>query len=208
MKRHRDEEFFKKNIAALYGDLYLFARAMTDDALSAQDITQNTMETAWRNLHKLRSRRQIRSWVFHIAKEETDKCLSGKRRADLSFEEVEAELNPELLIEESADILKTLLEREQSDQIIAALNLLSPRYQSVVKLWAMGSLSQREIAKVMGMNRSTTRICLRRGLKAFRKAYASLNYESAESVKPQVQKREIRRKDEEQKAEEQPEIPC
>ena len=98
------------------------------------------------------------SWVFHIAKEETDKCLSGKRRADLSFEEVEAELNPELLIEESADILKTLLEREQSDQIIAALNLLSPRYQSVVKLWAMGSLSQREIAKVMGMNRSTTRI--------------------------------------------------
>ncbi|MFR8250608.1 MAG: RNA polymerase sigma factor [Anaerovoracaceae bacterium] len=208
MKRHRDEEFFKKNIAALYGDVYRFARAMTDDALSAQDITQNTMETAWRNLHKLRSRRQIRSWVFHIAKEETDKCLSGKRRADLSFEEVEAELNPELLIEESADILKTLLEREQSDQIIAALNLLSPRYQSVVKLWAMGSLSQREIAKVMGMNRSTTRICLRRGLKAFRKAYASLNYESAESVKPQVQKREIRRKDEEQKAEEQPEIPC
>ena len=208
MKRHRDEEFFKKNIAALYGDVYRFARAMTDDALSAQDITQNTMETAWRNLHKLRSRRQIRSWVFHIAKEETDKCLSGKRRADLSFEEVEAELNPELLIEESADILKTLLEREQSDQIIAALNLLSPRYQSVVKLWAMGSLSQREIAKVMGMNRSTTRICLRRGLKAFRKAYASLNYESAESVKPQVQKREIRRKDEEQKAEEQPELPC
>ena len=208
MKRHRDEEFFKKNIAALYGDVYRFARAMTDDALSAQDITQNTMETAWRNLHKLRSRRQIRSWVFHIAKEETDKCLSGKRRADLSFEEVEAELNPELLIEESADILKTLLEREQSDQIIAALNLLSPRYQSVVKLWAMGSLSQREIAKVMGMNRSTTRICLRRGLKAFRKAYASLNYESAESVKPQGQKREIRRKDEEQKAEEQPEIPC
>lgn len=208
MKRHRDEEFFKKNIAALYGDVYRFARAMTDDALSAQDITQNTMETAWRNLHKLRSRRQIRSWVFHIAKEETDKCLSGKRRADLSFEEVEAELNPELLIEESADILKTLLEREQSDQIIAALNLLSPRYQSVVKLWAMGSLSQREIAKVMGMNRSTTRICLRRGLKAFRKAYASLNYKSAESVKPQVQKREIRRKDEEQKAEEQPEIPC
>mgnify|MGYP002541296604 FL=1 len=208
MKRHRDEEFFKKNIAALYGDVYRFARAMTDDAMSAQDITQNTMETAWRNLHKLRSRRQIRSWVFHIAKEETDKCLSGKRRADLSFEEVEAELNPELLIEESADILKTLLEREQSDQIIAALNLLSPRYQSVVKLWAMGSLSQREIAKVMGMNRSTTRICLRRGLKAFRKAYASLNYESAESVKPQVQKREIRRKDEEQKAEEQPEIPC
>ena len=208
MKRHRDEEFFKKNIAALYGDVYRFARAMTDDALSAQDITQNTMETAWRNLHKLRSRRQIRSWVFHIAKEETDKCLSGKRRADLSFEEVEAELNPELLIEESADILKTLLEREQSDQIIAALNLLSPRYQSVVKLWAMGSLSQREIAKVMGMNRSTTRICLRRGLKAFRKEYASLNYESAESVKPQVQKREIRRKDEEQKAEEQPEIPC
>ena len=208
MKRHRDEEFFKKNIAALYGDVYRFARAMTDDALSAQDITQNTMETAWRNLHKLRSRRQIRSWVFHIAKEETDKCLSGKRRADLSFEEVEAELNPELLIEESADILKTLLEREQSDQIIAALNLLSPRYQSVVKLWAMGSLSQREIAKVMGMNRSTTRICLRRGLKAFRKAYASLNYESAESVKLQVQKREIRRKDEEQKVEEQPEIPC
>ena len=208
MKRHRDEEFFKKNISALYGDVYRFARAMTDDALSAQDITQNTMETAWRNLHKLRSRRQIRSWVFHIAKEETDKCLSGKRRADLSFEEVEAELNPELLIEESADILKTLLEREQSDQIIAALNLLSPRYQSVVKLWAMGSLSQREIAKVMGMNRSTTRICLRRGLKAFRKAYASLNYESAESVKPQVQKREIRRKDEERKAEEQPEIPC
>ena len=208
MKRHRDEEFFKKNIAALYRDAYRFARAMTDDALSAQDITQNTMETAWRNLHKLRSRRQIRSWVFHIAKEETDKCLSGKRRADLSFEEVEAELNPELLIEESADILKTLLEREQSDQIIAALNLLSPRYQSVVKLWAMGSLSQREIAKVMGMNRSTTRICLRRGLKAFRKAYASLNYESAESVKLQVQKREIRRKDEEQKAEEQPEIPC
>ena len=66
----------------------------------------------------------------------------------------------------------------------------------------MGDGQSQPEAKVMGMNRSTTRICLRRGLKAFRKAYASLNYESAESVKPQVQKREIRRKDEEQKAEE------
>ena len=43
MKRHRDEEFFKKNIAALYGDVYRFARAMTDDALSAEELFRLTM---------------------------------------------------------------------------------------------------------------------------------------------------------------------
>lgn len=123
------------------------------------------------------------------------------------MKEVEAELNPELLIEESADILKTLLEREQSMQS-------SRRSIAFAEIPERGEImgdgqSQPEGDRESDGNEPQHHADLSaQRTKAFRKAYASLNYESAESVKLQVQKREIRRKDEEQKAEEQPEIPC
>ena len=124
----------------------------------------------------MKNRKRARSWLFHAAKIEADDYLRAKRM-EFSFEEMESDLSTELLAEETKDLLEILLNKEQSDQVVAALGLLSPRYQQVVKLWAMGNLSQRDIARVMGMNRNTVRICLRRGLKAFRKAYASLNDE-------------------------------
>lgn len=174
MSRLSNEEIFKKNIAVHYQNVYRFVRSLTGNGTVAEDITQSIMERAWRNVHRLKNRKRARSWLFHAAKVETERYLEVSR-TDVSFEEVECELDPELLAKEEEDILKILLEREQSEQVIAALNLLSPRYQQVVKLWAMGSLKQREIAKVMDMNYHTVRICLRRGLKAFGKAYISLN---------------------------------
>ncbi len=176
MGRLGDEEIFKKNIAVFYRDIYRFVRSLTEDGPAAEDITQNIMERAWRNIHRMKNRKRARSWLFHAAKIEADDYLRAKRM-EFSFEEMESDLSPELLAEETKDLLEILLNKEQSDQVVAALGLLSPRYQQVVKLWAMGNLSQRDIAKVMGMNRNTVRICLRRGLKAFRKAYASLNDE-------------------------------
>ena len=176
MSRLGDEEIFKKNIAVFYRDIYRFVRSLTEDGPAAEDITQNIMERAWRNIHRMKNRKRARSWLFHAAKIEADDYLRAKRM-EFSFEEMESDLSPELLAEETKDLLEILLNKEQSDQVVAALGLLSPRYQQVVKLWAMGNLSQRDIARVMGMNRNTVRICLRRGLKAFRKAYASLNDE-------------------------------
>ena len=176
MSRLSDEEIFKKNIAVHYSNIYRFVRSLTGDGPAAEDITQSIMERAWRNIRRLKNGKRARSWLFQAAKLETESYLSA-RHTEISFEEMEPGLDPELLTEEAEDILKILLDREQSDQVIAALDLLSPRYQQVVKLWALGSLSQRDIAKVMGMNRNTVRICLRRGLTAFRKAYASLSDE-------------------------------
>ena len=73
-----------------------------------------------------------------------------------------------------ADVLEILLDKERSHLILKALNRINPKYKPVLQLWALGDLTQKEIAEVLDINYNTARIYVVRGLKALKEEYFKL----------------------------------
>ena len=73
-----------------------------------------------------------------------------------------------------ADVLEILLDKERSHLILKALNRINPKYKPVLQLWALGDLTQKEIAEVLDINYNTARIYVVRGLTALKEEYFKL----------------------------------
>ena len=73
-----------------------------------------------------------------------------------------------------ADVLEILLDKERSHLILKALNRINPKYKPVLQLWALGDLTQKEIAEVLDINYNSARIYVVRGLKALKEEYFKL----------------------------------
>ena len=173
MEKQKDEEFFKEAIVVLYPDIYRFVRSITKDTYVAQDVAQNTMEKAWKNLHQLRDRSKAKSWVFQIARNESTGVFRNAKYEE-SFDEPDGEMSYERIGGLGDDILEILLRKERNSLLVRALDMLSPRHKELVKLWALGDLSQKEIAEVLQINYNTARVTLYRGLKELRDIYFAL----------------------------------
>lgn len=172
-KRKRDRVFFEESVAVLYEDIYRFAHSMVKDTETARDIAQNTMEKAWKNLHQLRDRARVKAWVYRIARNEVNVFFRSAQRMDF-FDVADGRPDYEKAAETEADILEILLKKERFGLLLRALDMMSPKYREVVLLWALGDLSQKEIAQVLRINYSTARVHLYRGLNELRDLYFAL----------------------------------
>ena len=173
MKDRKKEDFFRENLLRYYDDIYRYVRSEVRDADTAQDITQNTIEKAWKYQYQLKKKESAKSWIFKIARNEILKFFKG-RKTDYFYDEQESELIQERYSDLEEEILEILVHKEMAYRIVEAVQLLEPKYGQIIKLWALGDLSQKEIAEELHLNYNTVRVLLHRGLNELRHRYFAL----------------------------------
>lgn len=173
MKNREREEFFKANISDLYNDIYRYVRSEIGNLYWAQDVTQNTVERAWKYRYQLKKAESVKPWIFQIARNEIVRFFQGRSVECCFFDEPESELINDQH-DDLEDILDVLINNERSSRIVEALQLVEPRYGQIIKLWALGDLSQKEIAQELDLNYNTVRVFLHRGLNELRNIYFAL----------------------------------
>jgi len=133
------------------------ARAITFDAVEAEDLVQTTFELALRNVHQLRDPGSLRSWLLTIQAREAFRVVRRLRRSlGLRGTVVEvpvAHVSP-------AD---SLVIRE-------ALRGLPPRMRAAVVLHHMAGLTVPQVARALDRSENTIRSQLRVGLQRLREA--------------------------------------
>ncbi|MCI0581609.1 MAG: sigma-70 family RNA polymerase sigma factor [Chloroflexi bacterium] len=133
------------------------ARAITFDAVEAEDLVQATFEIALRNVHQLRDSGSLRSWLLIIQTREAFRVVRRLRRTlGLRGAVVEvpvARVTP-------ADSLA----------IREALRGLPPRMRAAVVLHHMAGLTVPQVARALDRSENTVRSQLRAGLQRLREA--------------------------------------
>jgi len=66
--KRKNQEFFKEQIKPHHHDLIKFLTHATGDEWLAQDITQSTMEDAWKYIDRMRSYDNVKGALISIAK--------------------------------------------------------------------------------------------------------------------------------------------
>ncbi|GHO96474.1 RNA polymerase sigma factor [Reticulibacter mediterranei] len=154
-------------------------RILKDHDLMA-DVLQHVFLQCYCSLPKLRTDTPLKAWLFRVAYHRClDELRSKRRRQAISFSQLEGEdgeeaspladelLDPDLTPEE------LLEQQELHEQVVQAMETLSPRLRAVVHLRSFGELSFAEIGKQLNMPESTAKTYFHRSLPRLRAAFVA-----------------------------------
>jgi RNA polymerase sigma-70 factor (ECF subfamily) len=148
--------------------VHAFAYRRTGAVEVAEDVTSATFERALRNLGSYSWRPGgFGPWLFRIASNELVDHYRRTERAG-SARAVGAGL---LLHAQAApDPAEAVDSRDAVDELLGAMNRLSPRYQRALALRYLSGLSPDEAAAALGTTKATMAVVVHRASRALRQA--------------------------------------
>ncbi len=141
------------NIVEQIPRLRRYARALTGDSHSADDLVQDTLERAWSKLYMWRRGSDLRAWMFSIMHNTFINHIRKNKIVTVSMDD---------------DVLEIPTRATQEDDLhlrdlTAAISKLAYEYREVVLLIGLEQMSYEDVAKVLGIPMGTVMSRLSRG---------------------------------------------
>ena len=160
-------------ITAQIPRLRRYARALTGERTSADDLVQDTLERAWSKLHMWRRGSDMRAWMFSIMHNTFINHIRKNQIVTVSMDD---------------DALEVPTRATQEDflrmrDLASAIGKLPYEYREVILLIGLEQLSYEEAAKVLGIPLGTVMSRLSRGRERLRALMAGENAPVLRSVK-------------------------
>lgn len=150
-----------------YKRLFHVAFCITRDHYLAEDVVQETLIKAYKNLYSIHDKEKMGAWLSSIATRTAidfirkEQKTAGKMTLHADFEQMNMVLNQNVEQEAELNFL--------NEQINDAINTLSPDQKNVFLLKIKCGLKEREIAELLHLNQNTVKTKLyrvRKSLKA------------------------------------------
>ena len=134
-----------RDLYTQYGQrLYAYALRLTDDPATAEDVTQNTLVTAWRTAHTFRAEGRLIAWLLGIVHHTAMKAIRNRTNylGDVAEETIrEEQPSPE----EQAQV------KDERRWVRQGMQSLSPEHRAVLELIFYQELSLNEVAQVLNI---------------------------------------------------------
>ena len=140
---------FEEVYRAYFHDVYVFSLALTADAVLAEEITQETFFKALRAIDRFDGAKDIRAWLFTIAR---NSFLTHRKKAHRVTGLDEEERSPEPPLEE------LLTDEDTAFHIHQFLHQMKEPYKEVFSLRTFGELSFEKIGALFGKNAGWARV--------------------------------------------------
>lgn len=141
-----------------FRDVFFYVRAISGNESLAEEITQETFVKAMKNIEQFDERKEIRAWLFTIAK---NTYFRHCRRNKIFLKDD--------ILDEMSDsapqILEKMIEQEMVYQIQKNIECLSETYREVLCLRIYGELSFEEIGKCCKKSAGWARVTYHRARK-------------------------------------------
>lgn len=134
----------RREIVELLPRLRRFARSLTGNAADADDLVQDTVERALRNLHQWETGTRLDSWMFRITRNLwIDKVRAAKVRAASPLEDVETQI--------ATDGSRDAEARLAFAATAKAFAKLPAEQREAVALVVMDGMPYRDAAEILGV---------------------------------------------------------
>ena len=138
------------------------ARSVVQDAMLAEDVTQEVFLRLYNNLDSINDAEMLRPWLIRVALNVARNTIRGNIRANTREENYVKEIDEVTHL--TAE--KKLEQREQAQEVHRALNLVKEPLRSCLVLKQQG-LSYKEIAESLSLNETSIGTFVARARKEF-----------------------------------------
>ena len=140
MKKSETETIYWK----YFRDVFLYIRALSENESLAEEITQETFLKAMNNIEKFDGRKDIRAWLFVIAKNTYFRyCRRNKIYVDEEF----SEIMQDSIQDTSPAVLDQIVQNETVRSLEHYAELIPETYREIFHLRIYGELSFEQIGK-------------------------------------------------------------
>lgn len=175
MNRKERYEFYLNKIAVHDRDILRYLYSITGDTELAKDLKQTTLEKAWKKLDHLKDPEKAKSWLTSIAKNEAKQFFRKNQSKGKLKDEKEPLYDEVVTLKDNEPLAEDMLIKAcEFDMLKEALERLDPKYQRLIRMYYLQKIPAKEIADILGINYSTTRVNLARGLHKLRDIYLSI----------------------------------
>ena len=134
-----------------FRDVYRFALSLSQDGPLAEELAQETFFKALKALNRFDGSKDIRAWLFTIARNAYyDHCRAQKRA--IAQEELPQELPDSVRIEDQAE------DEERAFAIHQFLHAMEEPYKEVFSLRVFGELPYEKIGRLFGKSANWARV--------------------------------------------------
>jgi RNA polymerase sigma-70 factor (ECF subfamily) len=162
--RGGDSEAFYDLVRPHERAIYVTAYSILQDPSEAEDVAQETVLKAFRNLHQFRGDARFSTWLVTIAINESRMRLRSRQR--LRLESLDAPDDPDyvpLQLRDWREIPSQALERQElREALTRALAALDDKYREVLVLRDVQLLSVAETAGILGITPGNVKVRLLR----------------------------------------------
>lgn len=159
--RQRDAGAFAELYALTCNKVYNYARQYLKDEYLAQDALQEVYMAAFRNIDKLSDPALFTAWLNRISLHVCyDICQKQYNRQELPGQELLELVRDRRL---GCDPEATALRDDEFSRLRRAMEELPFRERSVLSMRFYGGMKLEEIARAMGISRSTVKRCIASG---------------------------------------------
>ena len=161
----KEQKLEKTEIEIIYRkyfrDVFLYIRALSGDESLAEEITQETFIKAMNNIEKFDGRKDIRAWLFVIAKNTYFRhCRRSRIYADEDF--------PESMRDTAPAVLDQIVRDETVQSLKNYADLIPEPYREVFHLRIYGELSFEQIGKCYQKSAGWARVTYHRARQMIR----------------------------------------
>lgn len=160
-----DRNAFEVILGRYERPVFSFIYHFFQDATLCQDLTQETFLRAYRFIKSYRTDQKLSTWLFSIAK---NLCIDELRRMQKAATVNIDAVDPETFVAEGGpggDPLASSIRMQEGELLRRAIARLPGKYRTSIILFYFNELSYEEIARVMKISLSNTKILLFRGKK-------------------------------------------
>lgn len=136
---------------AYFLDVYHFLLSLCEDPSLAEELCQETFFKALKALHRFDGRKDIRAWLFTIARN----CYYShcrRRKRTVSQEELPQAVSPDIRVEDR------LADEETAFEIHELLHAMKEPYKEVFTLRVFGELPFEKIGRLFGKSPGWARV--------------------------------------------------
>ncbi|MFJ8101920.1 RNA polymerase sigma factor [Lysinibacillus sp. NPDC096212] len=146
---------FEEIYQMYFHDVYLYMKSLSVDENIAEEITQETFFKALKSIHQFDGKKDIRAWLFTIAKNTYFTHYKKQQRQINQMEESVLDVQ----------IVEHLMDEEQAFAIHHYLHTMEEPYKEVFSLRTFGELSFEKIGQLFGKSAGWARVTFYRAKK-------------------------------------------
>ncbi|MEO4053974.1 RNA polymerase sigma factor [Solibacillus sp. CAU 1738] len=146
---------FEEIYQAYFHDVYFYMRSLASDENIAEEITQETFFKALKSMHQFDGKKDIRAWLFTIAK---NTYFTHYKKQQRQIDQMEQSVLDVQLVEH-------LMNEEQAFAIHRYLHTMEEPYKEVFSLRTFGELSFEKIGQLFGKSDGWARVTFYRAKK-------------------------------------------
>lgn len=161
-----DKDAFTQVILMIKNDLYKIAKTKTTNEEDIQDIIQETMLDAYKNIKRLKDTNKFKAWIIKILLNNCNKYYRKKYKNNEIYDNYDIEFykesikynNNQQLIDDTLDFYEMIKE-------------LKYEYRIIIILYYAEKYTTKEIGKILNIKESTIKTRLSRAKDKIRKTY-------------------------------------